>query len=91
MKLRTLAGLLVIGLILGVGPFSEMHSCSNDEPDYYPNVNSNNGGGEITFRGKPQKSCNIPGHNCPYGIDNNSDGWCDNCGDVKCHMGDHPN
>lgn len=40
---------------------------------------------------KGHSSCHNPKHNCPYGIDNNTDGWCDNClaKGYKCKMVKH--
>lgn len=48
----------------------------------------------ISFKGsspKIKKSCHIRSHDCPYGIDRNNDGWCDNCmkNGYRCHMADH--
>ncbi len=43
------------------------------------------GGGDI------RNSCNIGRHDCAFGIDSNSDGYCDNCleNGYKCHIGKH--
>ena len=45
----------------------------------------------VSFKGRVRNSCNIPGHYCAYGVDNNSDGWCDNCWEngYKCHIVNH--
>lgn len=48
----------------------------------------------ITFKGgnsKIKNSCNIRSHKCSFGIDENNDGWCDNCwrNGYKCHMVNH--
>lgn len=42
-----------------------------------------------SFKGR--SSCHIKSHNCPYGVDRNSDRWCDNCmsNGYKCHMVNH--
>lgn len=53
--------------------------------------NSSNG---ISFKGgnsKIKNSCHIRSHDCAFGIDENGDGWCDNCmrNGHKCHMVDH--
>lgn len=96
----TIAGLAVLGILVGIGPFQRGHalldSCSSDEDIEYAvdNNTEESTGGDISFRGKDiQHSCNIDSHDCAFGVDKNRDGYCDNCkaNDFDCNMSEHTN
>ena len=65
-------------------------SCSSEEEYSYIEPSSYYNNQNVSFKGV-RNSCNIPSHHCAYGVDNNGDGWCDNCWDFgyKCHMVNH--
>ena len=62
------------------------NSCCNESSSHDDSYDYN-----VSFKGGVRNSCNIPGHYCACGVDNNSDGWCDNCwkNGYKCHMVNH--
>ena len=65
-------------------------SCTSCSEESY-SVPSYSNGYNVSFQGGVKNSCNIRSHNCAFGVDRNSDGWCDNCWNngYKCHMVNH--
>lgn len=83
-KFWGLVGMALVGIVLGVGPFSKGHSLiKSNNFDY---VDKSSSSGDITFRGK--KSCNIHNHHCTGKVDVDNDGYCDACeaNGYKCHV-----
>ena len=61
------------------------NSCSDESNSYDGSYNT------VSFKGRVKNSCNLQSHHCAFGVDNNGDGWCDNClnNGYKCHMDNH--
>lgn len=88
----TIAGLAVLGILVGIGPFQRGHalldSCSSyDDIEYAVDNNyEESTGGDISFRGKACKytmGCSCSGFSPITDGDEWQKSWCENCNHPK--------